>query len=194
MTTYKRNRHRAEPGGYAPGGTVPCSDCGKVAFVSHKAARRIARLRQLNDLHTYPCPAGTGVHLGHQPGAVARGYLSAADYARGALPHQRRKPSAGVRARFTECFPPPVLASFGATLSASITSWRAEHDDGPSWRDALAPYADEPDHPVAVLLVAPPGRKASVWRAQAAALLMEALRDGQWITFDQRPGSLRSWH
>ena len=47
---------------------------------------------------------------------------------------------------------------------------------------------------VAVLLVAPPGRKASVWRAQAAALLMEALRDGQWITFDQRPGSLRSWH
>ncbi|NMD56899.1 MULTISPECIES: hypothetical protein [Tsukamurella] len=164
-----------------------------MAFASHKAARRIARLRQLNDLHTYPCPTGNGIHLGHQPEAVARGALSAADYARGAKPHLRRTVSAGVRARFAECFPPPVLASFGATLSASITCWRAEHAGGPSWRDALAPYADDPDHPVALLLAAPPDRKASTWRAQAAGLLMEALRDGQWITFDRRPGSLRSW-
>lgn len=45
-----------------------CRTCGKRAYVSRKAARR-ARVKlpdhRLGPLSAYPCPVGTGWHLGH---------------------------------------------------------------------------------------------------------------------------------
>ncbi|WP_440712629.1 hypothetical protein [Gordonia sp. FQ] len=162
-----------------------------MAFPSRKLARRAARARDLHGLATYRCPVGSGVHLGHQPMVVRRGQVSASAYTTGVHPHRRRGVSAGVRTRFTDCCPPEVLTAIGIEMSKALAVWHDEHGRGPTWREALGPFRDRPESPVARLFDVPEGRNPDSWKDQATRSLMETLRDRGWITFDGRPHSLR---
>ncbi len=57
--------------------------CGKVAYPDRKRARHAARWKPNEQLRAYRCEDGCGLwHLGHNPGPVRRGEVSADEYYR----------------------------------------------------------------------------------------------------------------
>ncbi|MFT3662083.1 MAG: hypothetical protein QM809_11965 [Gordonia sp. (in: high G+C Gram-positive bacteria)] len=192
MTTYRKNEKRSDGGGDLSALAFRCRRCDKVAFPSRNAARRAARTRQLHDTHSYRCPAGNGVHLGHQPESVRRGRVSSDAYALGARGHRLHRVGSEVRKRFAEVFPNTVLVSFADEFTDVVAQHWSADGRGPTWREAITPFLDRPGHPVTEFFDAPDGWKQDRWREQALLLLLETLRDDRWITFDDRPRSLRA--
>ena len=59
-----------------------CRTCEKRLYRSGRDARRTAKRIPGTHMSAYPCPNGTGWHLGHLPADVRRGALSKDEYLR----------------------------------------------------------------------------------------------------------------
>ena len=51
-----------------------CESCGKLSYLSRKHARAVIRVRNVDGVRPYRCPAAPGYwHLGHLPPVVRAG-------------------------------------------------------------------------------------------------------------------------